>query len=369
MKQKITVVGDGLAGMMAINLLNHKSNLEVVCYTNNSPAQNVGISATLDFYLYMKYINNIDYSEISKFKAHHKTGVSKENFNVDYFQSFDLANISCHFNSLDVINYLKSINTNIKYVDKIDSDYTLITTGKPELNDKNYTKIENIPVDRALGIKIRWKYPNFEHTRIIARPYGWISLMPTKEFMFVTYMYNNIINTHFDILKDLKEFLETEKMEHDLENYQIITFDNYYRKSTFENKTFYSGNAAFFIEPFEATSLSGTLRLNAYALDYLEKLELNYPHYQFNEYITECIETVLMHYLSGSIYDTEFWQIAEKKATKYFSENTSSYFKERLLELEYPYKISSRPSYFYDINVFRKNIENLGILSKLKNII
>ena len=72
---------------------------------------------------------------------------------------------------------------------------------------------------------------------------------------------------------------------------------------------------------------------------------------------------------SGSIYDTEFWQIAEQKATKYFSENTSSYFKERLLELEYPYKISSRPSYFYDINVFRKNIENLGILSKLKNII
>ena len=106
MTKKLTIIGSGLSGMLAANLFNHQSDFEVHCVDNNSKQQNVGISATLDFYLLMKYTNNLNYQDIKKFNAWHKTGVSKEGFgNNNYFQSFDLANISCQFNSLDLIDH------------------------------------------------------------------------------------------------------------------------------------------------------------------------------------------------------------------------------------------------------------------------
>jgi len=372
MKQKITVIGNGLAGMLAINLFNTKSVLEIECVSNNSNPQDVGISATLDFYLYMNYMNNIGYQDVKQFNAHHKTGVMKTGFNKDYFQSFDLANISCQFNSLDLINYLKNKNSNIKYLDieksEIDSDYILDTSGKPKL-DSNYELIKEIPVNTAIGIKIPWEQPNFDYTSINARPNGYISCIPTGKYLFATYIFNKEISTNSDILKDLQLFLTENNFSYDISGYKVLEFDNYYRKITKDNNIFYSGNSAFFIEPFEATSLSGILRLNAFALEFINKTVPTYPTEDYLSYIKECIEMILIHYLSGSVYDTPFWSMAKEKATNYFATSSSDYLKERLIEIDYPHKMASRPSYFYDIGMFEFNLKNLGVLDKLKEII
>lgn len=372
MKQKITVIGDGLAGMLAINLFNTKSDLEIECVSNNNKPQDVGISATLDFYLYMNYMNHIGYQDVKEFNAHHKTGVMKTGFNKDYFQSFDLANISCQFNSLDLINYLKTQNSNIKYSNidrnKIDSDYILDTSGKPKL-DTNYEIIKDIPVNTALGIKIAWDRPNFDYTSINARPNGYISCIPTGNYLFVTYIFNNEISNDSEILQDLQLFLTQSKISYNVLDYKLLKFNNYYRKQTKENNIFYSGNSAFFIEPFEATSLSGILRLNAFALEFINKTVPVYPSEDYLSYIKECIEMILIHYLSGSVYDTPFWSMAKEKATNYFATSSSDYLKERLIEIDYPHKMASRPSYFYDIGMFEFNLNNLGILNKLKEII
>jgi hypothetical protein len=317
-------------------------------------------------------MNHIGYQDVKQFNAHHKTGVMKTGFNKDYFQSFDLANISCQFNSLDLINYLKTHNSNIKYSNidrnKIDSDYILDTSGKPKL-DTNYEIIKDIPVNTALGIKIAWDRPNFDYTSINARPNGYISCIPTGNYLFVTYIFNSEISNNSEILQDLQLFLTQSKISYNVLDYKLLNFDNYYRKETKENNTFYSGNSAFFIEPFEATSLSGILRLNAFALEFINKTVPNYPTQDYLSYIKECTEMILIHYLSGSVYDTPFWSMAKEKATNYFATSSSDYLKERLIEIDYPHKMASRPSYFYDIGMFEFNLNNLGVLNKLKEII
>jgi hypothetical protein len=370
--QKITIIGNGLAGMLAVNLFNHKSNIEIECLVNESKPQDVGISATLDFYLYMNFMNGIGYQDVKSFKGHHKTGVLKTNFNKDYFQSFDLSNISCQFNSLDVIEYLKTLNNNISYVtiDKkdIDSDFILDTSGKPKLN-KDYTTIDAIPVNKALGVKIKWQHADFDYTSINARPYGYISCIPTKDYLFVTYIHNSKYNTELEIKDDLTQYLKDNNRVCDVSNYVTLNFKNYYRNNTKTNNTFYSGNSAFFIEPFEATSLSGILRLNAFAYEYIEGITPHYPTNDYLSYIKESIEMILIHYLSGSVYDTPFWSMAEQNAINYFSNFASDYLKEKLIQIEYPYKLASRPSYFYDIEMFKYNLDNLGVLNKLKELV
>lgn len=343
--------------MLAVNLFNNKTDFEVECVDNNTGKQNVGISATLDLYGYLKYINNIGYDEIHKFNAWHKTGVSKEGFgDSNYFQSFDLTNISCHFNSLDLINYLYKINENVKYIDKLDknSDYIIDATNTP----KDVVDIE-MPVNTILGIKIPWDNPTFDYTRLIARPYGYISIMPTKRYMFVTYVYNNTFNTTEDITNDLNE------LNYDTNKYQTFSFKSYYHPQPLTGNTLYTGNSAFFLEPFEATSLGSTIKLNIAAYELWTQQSPLTRMLEYNEYVQECREMILIHYLAGSKWDTLFWNNAQDVAERFFKHNMSDAFKQRLKVLKEPWQKELQPSFFYDIDLFRHNLDNLGITSKL----
>lgn len=355
--KKLSVVGAGLSGMLAVHLFNNQSDFEIECIDNNSGKQNVGISSTLDLYLYLKYCSNINYKDIEKFNAWHKTGVSKEGFgDSNYFQSFDLANISCQFNSLDLINYLQSINKNIKYTDTLDknSDFIIDATNKP----KDITNV-TMPVNTILGFKLSWEYPTFDYTRLIARPFGYISIMPTKKYKFVTYVYNNKFNTSEDIISDLLD------LGYKVNDYQNWSFNSYYLNKPLQKNKLYTGNSAFFLEPFEATSLGSAIKLNVAAYELWTKQSPVDRHIEYLEYVQECQEMIYIHYLAGSIWDTPFWNNAQMLAKKFFANNMSKEFKTRLEKINKPWINELRPSYFYDFNMFKYNLNNLNITKQL----
>tara|TARA_B100001939_G_scaffold3860_1_gene3667 strand:- start:4622 stop:5722 length:1101 start_codon:yes stop_codon:yes gene_type:complete len=362
MVKKVSIIGGGLSGMLAVNLFNHKTDFEVVCIDNNTGKQNVGISATLDLYGYLKFINNIGYDDIHKFNAWHKTGVSKEGFgNNNYFQSFDLANISCHFNSVDLIDFLHTMNNNVKYIDELDenSDYIIDATSKPH-------EVINVdmPVNEILGIKIPWDYPTFDYTRLVARPYGYISAMPTRKYMFITYVFHNKFNTLDEVHDDLALFCEAEGLCLN-KQYQNFSFTSYYHPKPLMGNTLHTGNSAFFLEPFEATSIGSTIKLNIAAYELWSGQSPIDRMQEYKEYVQECREMILIHYLAGSKYNTKFWNNAMYVAEQFFEDNMSDVFKQRLTVLKEPWQKELRPSYWYDLGMFKYNLDNLGVTSKL----
>lgn len=372
--KKITVIGKGLAGMMSVNFFNNVEHWEVECvYNTDYPEQDVGISTALDFYGYMSEINNLTYPEVKEFKGFHKTGVSKENFGDNtYFQSFKAGNISVQFNSVDMINYLQKLNDNIKYTEledvsykSLNTDYIVDTT--PPNWDDDYAYSKHIPVNKAHGTKIPWLYPQFDYTRIIARPYGWISMIPTKDFLFCTYIFNQDLNSDSEIEDDMLVHLLDEAYDISDLKFKSFPFKNYYIKQALKDNVLYNGNKSAFLEPFEATAFSNTIRL---ASDYFEHLVYDQPFHndRYLEYIQESQEVILMHYLAGSKWDTEFWNHATNVAEDFFRNHSSDKFKQRIEKITKPYLKKNTLSFFYTQALYEYNIFNLGVYEKLKSL-
>ena len=74
---------------------------------------------------------------------------------------------------------------------------------------------------------------------------------------------------------------------------------------------------------------------------------------------------ILIHYLAGSKWDTNFWNNAQDIAKRFFENNMSDSFKQRLNVLKEPWQKELRPSYFYGIDMFKYNLDNLGITELL----
>jgi len=373
---KLTVVGKGLSGMLSVNFFNNIPNWEIECFYNgNYPEQDVGISTPLDFYAYMGDINNLRYPDIKEFKGHHKTGVSKENFGGNtYFQSFRVGQISVHFNSVDMINYLYKLNENIKYneldgnvnYEDLNTDY-IIDTTRPEHGDM-YEYPKHIPVNTSHGTRIKWSYPSFDYTRLIARPYGWIGMIPTAEYVFCTYTFNSNINSIDDIESDMKEFLLSEAYSIEDLKFKTFPFKNYYIKEPVQGNVFYNGNKCSFLEPFEATSISNTLRITS---NYFEHLMYSQPFYtqRYLDYIQESQEVILMHYLAGSKWDTPFWKQATANAEVFFMTESSEKLKYRIEKISKPYLKIDTISFFYSQELYNYNIFSLGVYEKLKQLV
>jgi len=358
--KKLTVLGDGISSMLAVNYFNYHTDWEIECLTIPGMLKwNVGVSCALDTPFSLK---NINYLDIEKFNANLKLGIYKKNFNnKDYFQSYELSNASIQFNSVDFTNYLKEIN-NITYkevpnYDDIDTDFLFDAAGIPKLND-NYITVDSIPVNKALGIRVPHDHAPFMYTVIKAMNHGYISMIPTAKELFVTYIHNSDISTEDEILEDLSK-------EFPVSTYQVLPFKNYYRKIPFKGNTVYGGNKNFFIEPFEGTSLTGlnlTLR-EAY------NLWTNNPVFNANvlrNYLDEAIDIVMMHYLSNKNKDTKFWNYANQKATEHFKTKVSKDFKDRYLNLISP-QVQYKLSHFYNQRMFKENLDYLNIKDDLYN--
>ncbi len=200
--QKIHVKGDGLAGMLAVNLFN--KYYDVSC-SHEAPPFDVGISNTLGLFKQLRGVNNPSFADLDKYNGLIKLGVSKEGFgNNNYFMSFTPPEVSVQFNSVDFINFLKDINNNVQYIDghNISNDSIIIDCSGYANLDDNYQYIK-VPVNTVLGYTYNYTYPEFQHTKLIAGKYGYISMIPTKNKCFVSYIFNNEITNEETIAKEL----------------------------------------------------------------------------------------------------------------------------------------------------------------------
>ena len=147
-----------------------------------------------------------------------------------------------------------------------------------------------------------------------------------------------------------------------------MEFSNYYRKENFFERIAYNGNASFFLEPMEATSLTTVDNINRKVFDILENgADCNKQNIWYKEKFKELQDIIVMHYLGANKYDNEFWTYAKNLAEECLS-NTSYRFKDIIknvhdndYELDNDYGV-------WGMHSFKQNIYSMNILKALEEL-
>lgn len=320
-KLKIAIIGKGTAGCLTA-LYFSKLGCEIDWYYDSKKSSlSVGESSTLSLPKFLEQFH----IKPEHIKATHKIGVNKQgwtynSFNHDFIKGFGL-HIDAHFMQEYISNLLKYkvnvVDREITNIDDIDATLVIDCSGTPK-NHKELIEIDCIPVNSCYLVNTEWDYPQFERTETHAKKNGWMFGIPLQNRVSRGYLFNSNISS----VKEIQEEMQEGK---------LLTFNSYVRKQNFHERVVYNGNASFFLEPIEATSIQFILDLikltGKKLLD--NKLSDEQCNIMYHKFVSAHKHIIMCHYLNGSIYRSEFWDYAKGKAQGLFnSEKTKEYFSE-----------------------------------------
>lgn len=371
---KLAIIGKGTAGSLAINHFSNYTDLEIDCYFNsNIKEQSVGEGSTVDIPTTLQDTINFSYTDYKQLDATIKTGISYVGWgSKDYFHSFTPPYVSMHFNAIKLQEFLQHKNKKrFKFIEKnivdntdIDADYVIDCSGSPKKINTEYMSAKYIPVNKVLLKQLSIENTIQNYTMCVARPHGWIFVIPLINRISFGYLHNKTINSEEEIHYDLNKFMYENKYETN-NDYKTLDFNNYYRKYNFDDNLFYNGNVSFFTEPMEATSLATVDMINRKIYDVIYKNSTSaMENLWYTSWFKQVQHIITLHYFAKSKYDTEFWDYAYKLAHKCMK-NFS--FKNKLLDmLDTKNSIGSYGT--WDIDNFSQNIKGLDIEKKLRAI-
>jgi hypothetical protein len=378
MKKRIAVIGKGTSGSQSvIHFLRNMPDYEIQWYFDSTiPTQSVGEGSTVT--LPSNLCDNLDfnYSDLDKIDSTLKVGIYKSGWGrngTKFLHSFAPSVVGMHFNARSLQNFIYGkVKNKVTIIDKnvgpeeVDADYVIDCSGKPDSYESFYYS-QYIPVNSAYITHCYWDYARFQHTLTIARPYGWVFGIPLQNRCSIGYLFNKEINNLDDIREDISEiFKEYNLVPSDNTNY--LEFKNYYRKRNYSNRVVYNGNSSFFLEPLEATSIDMMNFIQRSAVDLWNN---NLSPEQLNcDYLRNIkqIETVIMmHYFSGSVYDTNFWRFAKNRGEKAVENalKNDSYFSmliKHALEIKQSNLSQINTGYgTWSVKSFHQNLRGLGL--------
>tara|TARA_A100001388_G_scaffold73011_1_gene51759 strand:+ start:6188 stop:7399 length:1212 start_codon:yes stop_codon:yes gene_type:complete len=333
--KKITVIGKGTAGCISVaNIANisnyHDLEIEWIYDPEINP-QAVGEGTTLDVVNMLGESLGFGWPDLKHIDGNYKNGIRKIGYTTtgcDYTHRFMTPNVAIHFNALKLQDFIeqkiKENYPNVKIIQgnkdthNNDSDYVLDCSGKPK-SYEDYNLTEYIPVNSVYVTQCFWPEPKFDYTLTVARPYGWVWGIPLQNRCSIGYMYNNKINSLEEVKEDVKNIFEEFNLQPS-ETTNAFSFKNYYRNTNFEDHIGYNGNASFFLEPLEATSISSMIMVSKLCAGYVLGVNdsLDYINNVYTLKLKQVENMINLHYLAGSKYDTHFWINAQDKANKLY---------------------------------------------------
>lgn len=363
MGKKVSIIGRGTVGCLsALNFSNRGYDIDWY-YDLNTPPLSVGEGTDLLVPKYLEREMNINHEDFIKLGGHYKQGIEKINWGKKPFTHwFGPSNISWHINAnklqKHIINYIGSkVNIIEKKIEHKDIDnYIIDCSGTPS----NVKELESapIPVNNSYIVQCLWDKPRFSKTICIAKSYGWVFLIPLQNRCSVGYLYNSsyvdIPHMEYEMGSILKEYNLTPNSNN------TINFSNYYRKENFTEKVTYNGNASFFLEPMEATSLSTSIKVIEQTNKMFADSTYIEQNNRYKNHLKETIDIIMLHYLVDPPIKNEFWEYANHNANTWFSKRFKNYPKIRL--------ISGGSSLHYSTwfeESFKQNIKGLNIQNKL----
>ncbi len=396
--KKLVVIGRGTAGSQAIAHFTRWMPFSEIewHYDPNIKPQAVGEGSQLGFPINMYQTLSFSYEDLKKLDGNFKTGVAKEGWGKSgkyFFHDFMPPSVGYHFNAVKCQDYIfEKLKNKVKLFEhnidpeNIDADYIMDCRGRPKSsNDKHkFQESKFMCVNAVHVVMCFWDQPKFDYTLAIARPYGWVFGVPLHNRCAIGYLYNKDINTIDEIKQDIINVIEKYNLTPS-DTTNSILFSTYKRINNYEDdkRIVYNGNASFFFDPLEATALTvmDTITRNAYDL-WHNNLELDYVRNKYHTLLDEIEIMIMMHYFSGSMYDTKFWKFAQERGTQCIEQLKSNSDFKNIYKL---IKIAKDINFFYNLSVdsnylglsfgtwpplsYFQNVKGLEIESKLDKII
>ena len=197
-----------------------------------------------------------------------------------------------------------------------------------ELSSDRHIDISFIPTNTAVIrrcppiMREEGSGPVLQHTytRAVARPHGWIFVIPLTVHTSCGYIFNRDLSGLDEVEADFDAFLDSDGVP-EFEPRAVIPFPNFVHRHMYDGAIARVGNAAAFMEPLEATAIVSAqlqigmilhMRLNRS----VKNLERDTP--VVNRFLVNSMLCyglfVGWHYSCGSGYDSEFWRYARHEA-------------------------------------------------------
>jgi len=382
--KKLTIIGRGTAGCLALAHFSKFTNWEIdFTYDPDIPQQAVGEGSQIPTPVELYNTLDFTHQHLSYVDGSFKGGLIKDNwgdtkqkFNHDFYPP----NVGYHFNAVKLQDYIisklknnskvKIIESNISHND-IDSDFILDCSGKPEVYDDCYMS-ESIPVNSVYVTQCFWDFSRFQHTLTIARPYGWVFGIPLQNRCSIGYMYNNTINTLEEVKEDVKHIFDEYNLTPSNAT-NAFNFKNYYRKENYSKRIIYNGNASFFLEPLEATSTSVMITINKNAVNLWsgKTTDVEFINLRHVKFMKEIETMIALHYFSGSIFKTPFWDMAKEKGYHTIKNSLKNPRFLHMIELSKKFDPLNNDDFNFGtwgVGSFRDNLINLNLYKKLDEL-
>ena len=319
---KVAIIGKGLAGILtAMAWKAHYPATEIeIYYDPDAPIEPVGSGSwpnLLDLITEFQTTNPECWPtwREAEWDQTVKTGISYKGWGQDWFHDFGINRVAMHFDPKmfcdDMSQYFKCIPKRVGY--NIDADYIYDCGGSPfsgrECSSESwdrYTLLQN-PLNRVLLAETDPYSSVYCTTDSIATKDGWTFVIPLQSRTSVGYMFNSDITSDNEALDNFGEQFG----EHKLIGFR--SFHNYMANNpVIDGRIFMNGNKYFFIEPLEATSVTGYMVWIERTLRYImEGANLKDMVEDNQRDIQENANFLLYHYAHGSEYDTPFWDYAK----------------------------------------------------------
>lgn len=335
--KKVALIGRGTAGVLTFlqNFVVDKTDpcrweqLDQIStnlswyYDSSIETQPVGEGSTFTLPRRLSPTLGLSWEECTQIlDATPKLGIYYHNFgDNDYFHEFSLGGAALHFNAKKLQEYvferfkhnsfLELHDKNVT-ADDVDADYIIDCSGKPKnITEDEYYIPEFISVNSVHVTQCYWDAPKFLHTKTIARPYGWVFLVPLTNRCSVGYLYNKDINNLEDVKRDVENVFDEYNLQPS-EDTNSFSFNNYHKREVYDGRVLYNGNKAFFLEPMEATSIDSVFTINSnfksFGTESKDKL-----NNVLNVWFEDCELVIMMHYAAGSPWNNEFWDYATER--------------------------------------------------------
>lgn len=199
-------------------------------------------------------------------------------------------------------------------------DYVLDARGFPPQDDADLLHLPCIPTNAAL-VQFTTPIGDPEVTRNVARPHGWVFIIPLADRTGAGYIHDATISTRAEVEADFDSLLREEGLEPVGER-RLLHFPNFARRTTFDGAIMRVGNAAAFTEPLEALSLGTAIfqlrsftqwvRGTTQATGHSPRAAPDRDRLAaFNEGLLSFARRnaifLAWHYCAGSPFDTPFW--------------------------------------------------------------
>ncbi|MCY3690266.1 MAG: tryptophan 7-halogenase [Gammaproteobacteria bacterium] len=357
--RKVAVLGRGTAGSLAaasVSRLLPEGEFELHhIYDSRIPVIGVGEGSWPSLVAELHRLTNLPHDIVQqRLKGTRKYGIGFEGWgrrNQDFIHYFSPQQVSYAYHlSADLLGDLLHESTNALHIDRkvlnitrVDGgaevefegrereryDLVFDARGFPRQHDpEQHIDISFIPTNKAIIRRcpaIIEEEPGkaaaqYTYTRSIARPHGWVFVIPLTAHTSYGYVYNSEISSQEDVEADFDELLDSDGVA-EFEQRAVIAFPNFVHRRIYDGAVARVGNAAAFMEPLEATAIV----FAQLQIGMVLQMRFNRP-LEFHERDVEVVNRFLInyvlcsglfvgwHYSFGSIHDSEFWRYARTGA-------------------------------------------------------